>query len=130
MSKLKDVGILVADDEGEMRNLLASVLRGCGYTNIDYASDGLKAFDTLKQKSKDIRIAFLDINMPGMTGIEVMKQGKEVRPDCFYVIVSGNSAVENVKAAIETGARGFVVKPYNTKKIADVLAKYERAMGQ
>lgn len=125
MSDHKDSGILIADDEGEMRNLLASILRSCGYGKIDYAADGQQAVRALSA-DKAIRMVFLDINMPGLTGLEVLAQARSLRPECFCVIVSGDSALENVLLALEQGARGFVVKPYNIKKIADILAKYER----
>lgn len=122
----RDAGVLIADDEGEMRNLLASILRSCGYSAIDYASDGEQAAAMLEQQGSAVRLAFLDINMPGLTGIEVMQRVNASRPDCFHVIVSAHSALENVLAALGAGARGFVVKPYNMRKIVEVLAKYER----
>lgn len=124
--KKKDIGILIADDEGEMRNLLASILRSCGYWAIGYASDGSQALATLEQEGSAVGIAFLDINMPGLTGIEVVLRARASRPDCFCVIVSAHSALENVLAALEAGARGFIVKPYNIRKIAEVLDKYAR----
>ncbi|WP_317205368.1 response regulator [Janthinobacterium sp.] len=126
MANMKDAGILIADDEGGMRDLLASILKGCGCSKISLAADGTRALDLLTRESRDIQIAFLDINMPGLSGIEVMMQMAIARPDCFCVIVTGNSDLRNVMAALELGARGFVVKPYNIKKIADILAKYER----
>lgn len=126
MSDKKDANILIVDDESIMRELLASILRGCGYSKISYAADGGRALELLVQDDNDIQIAFLDISMPGPTGIEVMMQAKIMRPDCYCVIVSAHSDLGNVMAALELGARGFVVKPYSIKKIADILAKYER----
>ncbi len=120
--------ILIADDEGEMRALLASVLRSCGFLFIHHASNGAEALRMLGQKDHVINIAFLDITMPGMSGIDVLKQAKQVRPDCFCVIVSGHSDLDNVRGALEAGARGFIVKPYNTQKILDVLTKFEKEM--
>lgn len=124
MSDLRQTGILIADDEGEMRNLLALILKTCGYTNIEFASDGQKAIEMLGKPQ--IGLAFLDINMPGFSGIEVMTQVKDIRPNCYCVMVSGHSALENVLAALNAGARAFIVKPYNQKKIGDILAKFER----
>lgn len=126
MSGIKEANILIVDDEVVMRELLASILKGCGYSNITYAADGGRALELLVQDDNDIQIAFLDISIPGPTGIEVMMQAKIVRPDCYCVIVSAHSDVGNVMSALELGARGFVVKPYSIKKIADILAKYER----
>lgn len=127
--KKENVVILVADDESDMRTILASVLRSLEYSNIRYAPDGLEALRVLEQKSTPIHIAFLDISMPGITGIEVLKQAKQVCPGCFCVIVSAHSDMDNVKAALGAGAKGFIVKPYNTKKIFDILTKFEKEAG-
>ncbi|MCG2584751.1 response regulator [Massilia sp. TS11] len=129
MSAGKQVRVLVADDEGTMRNLLSSMLRSCEYGDIRFANDGQSALDQLVSETDQIDLAFLDIDMPGYSGIEVMTLALQRRPNLFVVIVSGFSAVENVMAALNAGARGFIVKPYNTKKIQDVLTKFEREGG-
>jgi two-component system, chemotaxis family, chemotaxis protein CheY len=120
------VPILVADDEGEMRSLLGLILRSCGYPNILYASDGPSAIAALQ--SQLIQIAFIDINMPGEDGISVLKRARAIAPACFCVIVSAHSGLQNVRAAIAAGAKGFIVKPYTEQKIVDVLTKYERVV--
>jgi DNA-binding NtrC family response regulator len=126
MTAKDKVTVLIADDEGEMRNLLASIVRSNGYTQIVVASDGARAMEILANPQVSIGIAFLDINMPGMSGIEVLTQAKAGRPQCAYVMVSGLSALDNVMKALNAGAFGFIVKPYNTKKIFDILAKFEK----
>ena len=128
-AKKAKVEILIADDEAEMRNLLASILRSRGYSNIEHAADGVQASRALERAAPAPRLAFLDIHMPGLSGIEVLVRAQASRPACFCVMVSGKSATENVLAALEKGARGFVVKPYNIKKITDVLDKFEREVG-
>lgn len=119
------ITVLIADDETPMRNLLASVLKSCGYSNIVHASDGQQATDCLRGDPA-LRLAFLDIDMPGFNGLEVLELARQSRPDCACVIVSGHSGIDNVIAAMNRGAAGFVVKPYTPQKIADVLAKFER----
>lgn len=116
------VSVLIADDEPLMRQLLASILRSMGYGNISQAADGPQALEAIKDDG--VQIAFLDIDMPGFTGIEVMEVAKATRPDCFFVIVSSHSGLDNVLAALNCGARGFIVKPYNAQKIHDVLLKF------
>lgn len=113
--------VLIADDEPLMRQLLASVLKSFGYLNIDFAGEGARAVEQLKDGPA--QIAFLDIDMPGFTGLEVMQIVRNMRPDCACVIVSAHSALENVMAALNGGAKGFIVKPYNALKIHDVLDK-------
>lgn len=129
MNSTKTTQVLIADDDAEMRNLLASILRSYGYINIEFASDGQKALEALETKFSRIGIAFLDINMPQLSGIDVMKQAKVVKPDCFCVIITGQSDMDTVRSALESGARGFVVKPFSAKKIVDLLVRYERETG-
>lgn len=122
MASVNNSAVLIADDENLMRQLLASILRSMGYTNITYAADGAQAVQAINENG--IQIAFLDIDMPGFTGLEVLEIAKNSRPDCFLVIVSAHSGLDNVLAALNAGARGFIVKPYNAQKIHDVLLKF------
>jgi two-component system chemotaxis response regulator CheY len=119
---VNEVPVLVADDEPLMRQLLASILRSMGYGNITQLADGPQALQAIQNNG--MRIAFLDIDMPGFTGLEVMALAKATRPDCFFVIVTSHSGVDNVLAALNGGARGFIVKPFNAQKIHDVLLKF------
>lgn len=118
--------ILLADDDSNARALLASILKSCGYHRFEHAADGQQAFELLRREVDQIGLAFLDIDMPGYSGIEVMQLAKSVRPGCACVIVSAHSMVDNVLAALKAGACGFVVKPYSASRIVDVLAKFER----
>jgi two-component system, chemotaxis family, chemotaxis protein CheY len=120
------ITVLIADDESTMRNLLAAVLKSCGYSNLIQAADGQQAMDHLRTADESLRLAFLDIDMPGFSGLEVLELARQARPGCAYVIVSAHSAIDNVISAMNRGAAGFVVKPYTPQKIADVLAKFER----
>ena len=122
---MKEQGeILVDDDEKEIRSLLGLMLKNRGYTNITFACDGLGAIDVMQQKSLDL--AFLDINMPGIDGISVLKHGMELNASCFYVIVSAQSDLHSVKDVIKAGARGFIVKPFTERKVVDLLGKFEQ----
>lgn len=120
------ITVLIADDEVEMRNLLASIVRSCGYSRIVVAADGARAMEIIEQPAANVGLAFLDINMPGMNGIEVLVEARRKRPQCAYVMVSGMSAVDNVMTSLKAGAIGFIVKPYTTKKIFDILTKFEK----
>ncbi len=122
MASMNNIPVLIADDENLMRELLSSILRSMGYQNIKFVPDGAQAVEAINQDG--IQIAFLDIDMPGFTGLEVLGIVKDTRPDCFTVIVSAHSGLDNVMAALGAGARGFIVKPYNAQKIHDVLLKF------
>lgn len=118
----KDTRILVADDVAVMRDLLKSVLRNLGYLNIVEASNGelaLKEFEGMERP----RIAFLDIEMPKRSGLEVLREIRREYPRTFVVIVSAAGTLENLQEAIAHGADAFVVKPYKGAKIQEALAK-------
>ena len=125
MAHADKVNIMIADDDPAMRQLLGIILCSEGYTKLEYASDGQQALDLLSNATLPVHMAFLDINMPGFSGLEVMEMCKPKAPDCFYVIISANSAMENVVAALKKGARGFIVKPYTAGKIHEILAKFK-----
>jgi DNA-binding NtrC family response regulator len=125
--KNADIGdILVADDEPAMRTLLSSVLREYGYRRIRFAEDGQQAVDMLGRNDCQIDLAFIDLTMPGYGGLEVIAMAKALRPQCYCVVVSGNSDLSSVMAAIQGGARGFIVKPYTAGKVNDILTKFQR----
>jgi two-component system chemotaxis response regulator CheY len=126
MSENKNFPILIADDEPFMRDLLASSLRNCGYDNIRFAHDGEQAIKLLSEPACAIKMAFLDISMPGFSGLEVLGKVKINLPNCFFVVVSAHSAIENVISALTEGARGFIVKPYTDQKIRDVINKFHK----
>ncbi|MBI3186956.1 MAG: response regulator [Gammaproteobacteria bacterium] len=119
------MNVLVADDQLAMRDLLKTILRTLRVSNIDIAGDGVQAVDRFRQKRHDM--VFLDIEMPELNGFSALRQIRIIEPDAFIVMVSAHSSVDNVKKSLELGAKGFVVKPYTSIKIADMLKKYREA---
>ncbi|HEU4846265.1 MAG TPA: response regulator [Burkholderiaceae bacterium] len=125
--QLPDIGnILIADDEPAMRSLLQSVLHSHGFRRFQHAGNGQLAADLLAKDSCRIDLAFVDLQMPGLSGLEVLALAKTLRPQCYCVVVSANSDLSNVMATIKSGARGFIVKPYTFNKITDILEKFGR----
>ena len=114
--------VLVADDDVGARSLLVSILRAAGFADIVQASDGARALALLREPTA-FTLAFLDIDMPGFSGIEVLTLAKPCQPGCRWVLISANSAIDNVLAGMHAGASGFVVKPYSMNKIDDVLVR-------
>jgi two-component system chemotaxis response regulator CheY len=115
--------ILVADDDAGARELLASILRAGGFADIVQAGDGPRALALLRDGGR-FDCAFLDIEMPGFSGIEVMTMAKVAQPACRWVLVTAHSAIDNVLAGLSAGASGFIVKPYSMNKIFDVMARH------
>ena len=119
MDKIK---VLIADDVKIMRNLLKSSLAGLDCEVVCELADGEKVLAAIQEHKPDV--VFLDINMPGRNGLDVLKEIRAVDPDIFVAIVSGHSTFENVKLSIDRGANGFVVKPITMPRLQEIINKY------
>jgi len=123
----KDIRILVVDDFSTMRRIIKNLLRDLGFTNVEEADDGKTALPILKQG----RIEFLitDWNMPGMTGIDLLK---EVRSDpelasIPVLMVTAEAKREQIIAAAQAGVNGYVIKPFTAVVLKEKIEKiFER----
>ncbi|CAK0752300.1 putative Response regulator receiver domain-containing protein [Gammaproteobacteria bacterium] len=118
----QDAVVLVADDQELARSLLDKLLRTIGFRTIHTVSDGAWALQTFTNLHP--ALLFLDIEMPRINGLEVLRRIRETDTKTFITIVSAHSTVGNVKQALATGANSFVVKPYNYRKVEDVVKKW------
>jgi len=114
--------ILVVDDEPDLRMMLSQILTGAGY-EIKEASDGEEAITLLKKHKFDVTL--LDIQMPIVDGIKVLKFIKENRMPTKAIMLTGYADLKHAMEAKEFGARDFIGKPY---KIEDILSTVERVM--
>lgn len=119
--------VIIADDEPLMREVLATALRAFGYHYIAFAVDGYQAAQLLELPEYRSALVFLDIHMPRMDGMAVLEHARSVSSNAFMVMVSADSSLDRVLAALSGGAKGFVIKPYATQKILDITNKFERA---
>ena len=115
--------ILIADDNALMRELLASVLRESGIYDVLRAANGIEVIEIYREKRPDI--VFLDIQMPDPDGLATLSKIRELNAKAFVVMVSGYSSAENVKTAIDTGAKGFIVKPFSVNRVMGIINKYQ-----
>jgi DNA-binding NtrC family response regulator len=114
--------ILVVDDEPVARNLLRSILQMKEYDNIDEADSGPAALRALEKK--EYHIVLLDKNMPGMDGIEVLKQAKLKWPQTEFIMITAYGSMETAIEAMDLGAYSYVTKPF-----ADVEIIAKRVAG-
>lgn len=121
---LAGVRVLVVDDISLMRNILKTTLRGFGFDQFDDAANGEEA--VTRFRTTKYGMVFLDIDMPGKSGLEALSEIRNYDAEVFVVIVSAHSSAENVKHALKLGADGFIVKPYAAQKVAQLVAKYIR----
>ena len=120
--------VLIADDAGGSRELLAAILRNfAGPLVIREARNGQEAVQLWHQLRP--RVTLLDIDMPALDGLTALQQLRAVDADAFIAIVSGGSSIDNVKKALSLGAAGFVIKPYKPQRIVDLLQRYREKTG-
>ena len=111
--------VLVVDDDDMMRLLLKAILRSEEYPIAGEASNGKDAI-ALCAKLKP-GVILLDIDMPGMDGLETLKAIRQGFPAVKVIMVSAMASMEKVEKAIEEGAIGFVVKPFNAAGVLDTI---------
>lgn len=111
--------VLVADDERNIRKNLAMVLESQGY-RVDEAKDGDDALDLCKQSHPDI--AFVDLHMPKMQGLDVLAHIRALSPKTAVVIITAYGSAANATDAMKLGAVDFLEKPFEPK-IIGVLAE-------
>lgn len=122
--------ILVVDDFSTMRRIIKNLLRDLGFTNVHEADDGMTALPVLKSGNFDFLIS--DWNMPGMTGIDLLRA---VRADpnlktLPVLMVTAESKREQIIEAAQAGVNGYVVKPFTAVTLKEKIEKiFERISG-
>lgn len=107
--------VLIADDDDVARGLLKSVLQAAGLHVIGEAADGKQALSEAKRLQPDV--VCLDIEMPLMTGTEVVAALRKEHPQLIALLVTAAPTAQNIRGAIQAGADGVIAKPFNLAKI-------------
>jgi two-component system chemotaxis response regulator CheY len=114
--------VLIVDDVAVARDLMRAMLRSLDVKQIFDASNGIEAVALFKHERPDV--VFLDICMPGMDGLHALEEMLAINPAAYVVIDSAESTPDNVRAALQLGAKGFIVKPFNMQKVREILDNY------
>src|SRR5438270_1663839 len=112
--------ILFADDEKSLQEFMRSELPRLGH-EVTVCPDGRAAIKALEKSAFDA--AILDLRMPGMTGIEVLEQLKQIAPDTEAVVMTGHASMETAIEAVRLGAFDYITKPCKLSEIEAVLGK-------
>ena len=112
--------VLVVDDEFNILDLIRRALTAAGYATItaESALDGLLAL-----QDNPVSLLITDVKMPGMDGLDLMRQVREISPDLPIAVISGYGTEEMAAAALEHGAFYFINKPFNVESIQEVARK-------
>lgn len=111
--------VVVVDDDTLMREVLKALLREEGFRVAGEARDGVEALGLIQRVAPDV--VCLDVNMPGMTGIDVLKAVRARHPQIRVVMITGDSSMSTVREAVGYGAVGFIVKPFKAGRVGAAL---------
>jgi len=116
----KRAEILVVDDEEIVRESLRDWLDGVGY-DVAVAASAEEALEILKKKKFNIMLA--DLVMPGMNGIELMKEAKKIYPTLAAIIITAHATIQTATTAIREGAFDYIEKPFCPEKVELLIEK-------
>ena len=111
--------VLVVDDEAPIRFATARALTLKHYA-VDEASSGAEALHRLSQMPYQVML--LDMQMPGLNGIEVMPRARAMRPELLIIVLTGHATLESAIAAVKLGAVDYLLKPASLRDIATAVA--------
>ena len=114
--------ILIVDDMSTMRRLVKKACIGLGFSNIEEAEDGQKAWEKF-QAAGDFQLVISDWNMPNCTGLEFLKK---VRADSKYkktpfVLLTAEAEATQIAEAIQLGVSNYIVKPFTPNILKEKL---------
>jgi two-component system chemotaxis response regulator CheY len=120
---------LIVDDFSTMRRIVRGLLKELGYNNAEEAEDGVAALALLKGAKFDFVVS--DINMPNMNGFELLTQIKtdEKLKHLPVLMVTAEARKEDIVAAAQGGAAGYIVKPFTKATLAEKLTHILKKTG-
>jgi len=113
--------VLIVDDNDFERNLLHATLSSLGYNVVGTASNGREGVEQFLKLKPDL--VMLDLIMPEMNGIETLREIKSRDPDAKVMICSTTDQKAMISLSKRNGARGYVVKPYQTESLLAAVKK-------
>ncbi len=113
--------ILVCDDAAFMRMMIKDILTKNGYNIAGEAENGQKAVEKYNETKPDL--VLMDITMPEMDGIQALKKIKETDPGACVIMCSAMGQQAMVIEAIQSGAKDFIVKPFQAERVLEAVKK-------
>ena len=113
--------ILICDDAAVMRMMIKDILTKNGYNVAGEAENGQKAVEKYQETKPDL--VLMDITMPEMDGIQALKKIKQIDPNASVVMCSAMGQQAMVIESIQSGARDFIVKPFQPERVLEAVKK-------
>ncbi|MEN6413181.1 MAG: response regulator [Veillonellales bacterium] len=115
------IKVLVVDDAAFMRMMIKDILSKNGYEIVGEAENGAKALEKYQDLKPDLTT--MDITMPEMDGITAVKEIKKIDPNAKVIMCSAMGQQAMVIEAIQSGARDFIVKPFQPDRVLEAVRK-------
>lgn len=112
-----ELAILLVEDDAFARRLTVSTLNRLGVRKVTTAEDGNAALSAIEMARDPFHLILSDWNMPNMTGLDLLQRVRAVTPAMPFLMLTGHSHIELVKAARDEGASGFIVKPFSLDQL-------------
>lgn len=125
----KNLRFLVVDDFATMRRIVRNLLKNLGFNNVEEAEDGQDALNKMQQTNFDFIIS--DWNMPNIDGLQLLTQIRNTPAwsTLPVLMVTAEAKKENIIAAAQAGASGYVVKPFTAAILEEKLNKIFEKIG-
>ena len=123
-----ELRFLVVDDFSTMRRIVRNLLKESGYAEADEAEDGVAALQKLRALKFDFVVS--DINMPNMNGFQLLAEIKkdEKLKHIPVLMVTAEARKEDIVAAAQQGAAGYIVKPFTKATLEDKVTKIQQKL--
>ena len=121
---------LVVDDFSTMRRIVRNLLKELGFNNVDEAEDGMVALQKLERG--DFEFVVTDWNMPNMDGLTLLQNIRK-SPELKHLpvlMITAEAKKENIIAAAQAGASGYIVKPFTSATLSEKLQKIFEKLGK
>lgn len=115
--------VLITDDAAFMRMMLKDILTKNGHEVVGEAANGIEMLSKYEETQPDI--VTLDITMPEMDGLTAIKELRKKHPDANVIMCSAMGQQSLVIDAIQSGAKDFIVKPFQDKRVIECLEKFK-----
>lgn len=113
-------GVLVVDDEPDIRELLSEYFRNRGF-HVAVAADGRAAVAELVRDPSRFGLVVTDLQLPGVDGLGVLEAARQANPSCYVVIITGYASLDSAIRAVRLGAYDYLTKPFSLGQIDVVL---------
>ena len=125
----RSLNVLVVDDERELRESLSQILVGMKHNVLEAANgeEGLRILSEQLDSPGAVHMVLLDVNMPGMSGLEVLREIRQLDPSVTVLIVTAHGNIRDAVEAMREGAYNYIEKPIQQSDIEDLVKKASEA---